>query len=86
YDSGVSVAEMTMIARGQITKNPNGDNVFQVTPSLSFPIVPNQLSQELNSASWITVNGLLFKKTDTGKKQKSPTSLSVTILEIQKKE
>ena len=91
YDSGVSVAEMTVTARGKIVKDPSGDLVFQVNPSQSFTIVPNQLSQGLESLAGtqtvITVRGQLYKK-PAGKKKKADLSvpLKLDVLEVQQKE
>jgi hypothetical protein len=90
YDSGVSVAEMSMIARGKIIKNPSGGIAFQMNESQSFTIVQNDLSRQLEnlagSATNVTIKGLLYQKQKDRKKQSLPESLSVTILEIQQKE
>lgn len=90
YDSGVSVAEMSIIAEGQIKKDPAGAISLQVRPSLSFVIDKNDQALELDgiagSGTTVTIRGLLFKKPAGQKKQPIPASLTLTILEIQKKE
>jgi hypothetical protein len=91
YDSGVSVAEMDVIARGKIVKDPSGSLALQIEPNQSFPLAPNDLSKGLESlagsSAIVTVRGQLYKKPD-GKKKKPDTSvpLRLLILEVQKKE
>ena len=90
YDSGVSVAEMSMIARGQIVKNASGGIALQVQTSQSFPISQNELSRQLetmaDSGGYVTIRGLIYQKQKNQKKQTLPTSLTVTVVEIQQKE
>jgi hypothetical protein len=90
YDSGVSVAEMSMIARGQIVKNASGGIALQVQTSQSFPIFQNELSRQLetmaDSGGYVTIRGLIYQKQKSQKKQTLPTSLTVTVVEIQQKE
>lgn len=91
YDSGVTVAEMDMIARGKIVKDSSGSLVLQVEPNRSFGLEHNDLSKELESLAgspaMVTVRGQLYKK-PAGKKKKADTSapLKLLILEVQKKE
>jgi hypothetical protein len=86
YDSGVSVAEMTVIARGRITKTETGF-ALQLETSRSFPIVQNDLSKKLESLAGsdteVTFKGLLFQKQKDHKKKQTPAVLSLTITEIQ---
>jgi len=90
YDSGVSVAELDMIARGKIVKDSAGGLALQVTPSQSFVIAPNELSNELqqlaDSATFVTIRGQLYKKPEGKKKPDTSASLKLVILEVQKKE
>jgi hypothetical protein len=90
YDSGVSVAELDMIARGKIVKDSAGGLALQVTPSQSFVIAPNELSNELqqlaDSATFVTIRGQLYKKPEGKKKPDTSASLKLGILEVQKKE
>jgi hypothetical protein len=90
YDSGVTVAEMDVTARGKIVKDSSGSLALQVEPNRSFAFAPNQLSKELeplaDSQTVVTVRGQLYKKT-TGKKKADPSiALKLLILEVQKKE
>lgn len=47
YDSGVSVAEMDVTARGKIVKDASGSFALQVNPNRSYQFVQNELSQGL---------------------------------------
>jgi hypothetical protein len=90
YDSGVSVAEMDITARGKITKDSSGTISLQVKPNQAFPIVPNELSQTLEALAGadaeVTVRGRLFQK-PPGKKKAEPTlPLKLTILEVRRQE
>lgn len=90
YDSGVSVAEMDMTARGKIVKDSSSNLSLQVEPNRAFALVPNELSKSLetlvDSQTAVTVRGQLFKK-PAGKKKADPAvALKLLILEVQKKE
>lgn len=90
YDSGVSVAEMDMIARGRIVKDESGSFAFQVEPNRTFPLLPNNLSKDLESlagtSTLVTLRGELYKKPAAKKKMEAPGPLKVLVLEVQKKE
>ena len=92
YDSGVSVAEMDVIARGKVVKDGSGGLALDVAPNQSFSIEPNDVSKDLGSfagqSTAITVRGQLYKKPSGKKKQKPDVSapLKLFILEVQKKE
>ena len=92
YDSGVSVAEMDIIARGKIKKDSSGNLVLNVNSNQSFSLAANELQKELeplaDSATTVTVRGQLYKKPEGKKKPKPDTSapLKLFILEIQRKE
>ena len=90
YDSGVSVAELDMIARGKIVKDSSGNLALQVERNQSFVLAQNELLKGLeplaDSPTLVTVRGQLFKK-PTGKKKKDASApLKLLILEVQKKE
>ena len=90
YDSGVSVAEMDMTARGKIVKDSSGDLALQVQLNQSFVLSPNELSKGLEplagTATTVAVRGQLYTK-PTGKTKTAPSaSLKLLILEVQKKE
>ena len=91
YDSGVSVAEMDVTARGKIVKDSSSNLALQVEPNRSFALVPNELSKGLDSLvdtqTTATVRGQLYKK-PAGKKQKIDTTapLKLLVLEVEKKE
>ena len=89
YDSGVSVAELDVTARGKIVKDDSGNLALQVAPNQSFAITPNDLSKTLEplagSPTAVTIRGQLYKK--AGKKKPDLTApLKLLVLEVQKKE
>jgi copper chaperone CopZ len=90
YDSGVTVAEMSMTARGKIVKDSSGNLVLQVEPNQGFMISPNELSKGLeplaDSQTVVTVRGQLYKKPAGKKKADASVPLNLLILEVQKKE
>jgi len=90
YDSGVSVAELDMTARGKIVKDSSGSLAIQVAPNRSFVLAPNELSKELepfvDSPTQVTVRGQLYKKPAGKKKGDTSAPLKLLILEVQKKE
>jgi hypothetical protein len=90
YDSGVSVAELDIIAQGKIVKDSSDNLALQVKPSQSFVIAPNELSKGLEplagSATLVTVRGQLYKKPVGKKKADTTVLLKLVILEVQKKE
>ena len=90
YDSGVSVAEMDITARGKIVKDASSSLALQVEPNRSFAIVPNDLSKGLETlagtATEVTIRGQVYKK-PAGKKKAAPLPpLRLLILEVQSKE
>jgi hypothetical protein len=90
YDSGVTAAEMDVIARGKIVKGTSGDLALQVEPNRSFTFEPNELSKSLESLAgtqtFVTVRGQLYKKPAGKKKADFCAPLKLLILEVQKKE
>jgi len=90
YDSGVSVAEMDVIARGKIVKDSSGALALQLEPNQAFQLAPNDLSSGLESLAGsptiVTVRGQLYKKPAGKKKADTSAPLKLLILEVQKKE
>jgi hypothetical protein len=90
YDSGVTAAEMEVIARGKIVKDSSGNFALQVEPNRSFAITPNDLSKGLEALAdiqtTVTVRGQLYKKPPGKKKADPSVPLKLLILEVQKKE
>jgi hypothetical protein len=91
YDSGVSVAELDMTARGKVVKDSSGNLLLEIEPNQFFIVVPNESSKVLeplaNSSTQVTVRGQLYKKSGKGKnKADASVPLKLLILEIQKKE
>jgi hypothetical protein len=90
YDSGVSVAEMDITARGKIVKDASSSLALLVAPNRSFAIVPNDLSKGLETlagtATEVTIRGQVYKKPEGKKKAAPPPPLRLVILEVQSKE
>ena len=90
YDSGVTAAEMDLIARGKIVKDSSGRLALQIEPNRSFAFAPNELSKGLESLAgtqtMVTVRGQLYKKPAGKKKPDLSAPLTLLILEVQKKE
>jgi len=90
YDSGVTVAEMDVTARGKITKDSLGNFALQVSPSQSFAIASNDLIKTLeplaDSPAVVTIRGELYRKPAGKKKTAASAPLKLLILEVQKKE
>jgi hypothetical protein len=90
YDSGVSVAEMQVTARGKIVKDADGNLALQVSPSQSFAIAPNDLLKTIeplaDSRAVVTLRGELYRKPVGKKKAAASAPLKLLILEVQKKE
>ncbi len=86
YDSGVSVAELDMTARGKIVKDASGNLALQVEPNQSFTLTSNELSKALeplaNSATQVTVRGQLYKKPDGKGKKKADISAPLKFLVV----
>ena len=90
YDSGVTVAEMDVTARGKIVKDADGNLALQVSPSQSFAIAPNNLLKTVeslaDSPAVVTLRGELYRKPAGKKKAAASAPLKLLILEVQKKE
>jgi hypothetical protein len=90
YDSGVTVAEMDVIARGKIVKDVSGNLALQVSPNRSFAIAPNDLLKSVeslaSSPAIVTIRGELYRKPAAKKKVAASAPLKLLILEVQKKE
>jgi hypothetical protein len=92
HDSGVTAAQLDIVARGKIVKDPSGNLSLSVNPKQSFPLAPNELARDLeplaNSQTMVTVRGQLYKKPPGQKKPKidATVPLKLWALEIQQKE
>jgi hypothetical protein len=90
YDSGVSVAEMDLTARGKIVKDAAGNFALKVSPNQSFAIAPNDLLKSVeplaDSPAVVTISGELYRKPVGKKKADASEPLKLLILEVQKKE
>jgi copper chaperone CopZ len=89
YDSGVTVAEMNITARGRIVKDSSGNFIFSVA-NQSFAIAPNDLLKRLgplvNSPTIVTVYGELYRKPAGEQNTYASAPLKLLILDVQKKE
>ena len=86
YDSGVSVAEMTIIASGLVAKDPAKGLVFEISNTQTFEVRPNDISQklkdEIGSGKTLKVRGLLYRKPKGKAGRKPPFSMPLEILEV----
>jgi hypothetical protein len=86
YDSGVSVAEMTIIASGELLNDPAKGLVFKVSDSEMFAVKPSDISQKLQdqigSGKPLKLRGLLYTKTKGKTERRPPTSMSLEILKV----
>jgi hypothetical protein len=90
YDSGVTVAEMDVTARGKIVKDADGNLALQLSPSQSFAVAPNDLLKTVEplagSPTIVTLRGELYRKPAGKKKAAASAPLRLLVLEVQKKE
>jgi copper chaperone CopZ len=90
YDSGVTVAEMDLVARGKIVKDAAGNFALLVSPNQSFAIASNDLLKAVeplaDSPAVVTIRGELYRKPAGKKKAVASAPLKLLILEVQKKE
>jgi len=86
YDSGVSVAEMAIVASGELMNDPTRGLVFKITNSEVFTVRPNDVSQKLKdqigSGKSLKLRGLLYRKTNQKAGRKPPASMPLEILEV----
>jgi hypothetical protein len=86
YDSGVSVAEMSIIASGELLNDPARGLVFKITNNETFTVKPNGISEGLKdgvgSGRTVKVRGLLYRKTKKNAERKPPASMPLEILEV----
>jgi hypothetical protein len=90
YDSGVTVAEMDVTARGKIVKDSSGNFALKVSPNQSFAIAPNDLVKTVeplaDTPAVVTVRCELYRKPAGKKKAATSAPLKLLILEVQRKE
>jgi hypothetical protein len=90
FESGVSVAELDVIARGKVIKDTSGSLELEVGPKQSFALDSNDLSKGLEllvgTPTEVTVRGQLYKKPAGKRKAQSSAPLKLLILELPKKE
>ena len=86
YDSGVSVAEMTIIASGQLLNDPARGLVFKISNTEVFAVKPNDVSQKLKdqieSGKTLKLRGLLYRKMNAKTGRKPPASMPLEVLEV----
>lgn len=87
YDSGVSVAEMTVTARGELIRDPAGGWRFKVNARQAFEVVPQTVPESLKKSAAagapVRLRGRLFKKpSGRAKKPKSPPPLRMEVLDV----
>jgi hypothetical protein len=90
YDSGVTVREMDITARGKIVKDTSGSLALRVSPNQSLAIAPNDFLKTVeplaDSLAVLTIRGELYRKPVGKDKAAASAPLKLLILEVQKKE
>lgn len=86
YDSGVSVAEMTITASGELLKDPTKGVEFKIRNNDVFEVKSNavseKLSDQIGSGKTVKLRGLLYKKPPGKGKKQIPATLPLEIMEI----
>jgi hypothetical protein len=86
YDSGVSVAQMTVTATGELQRDPVKGLVFQINNRVSFEVKPNELSEKLKdqagSGKPLSIRGAVYRKPPGKTKRRLPASFPLEILEV----
>jgi hypothetical protein len=86
YDSGVSLVEMTMVAEGNLVKDPAQGLILVVAPNQSFPIDAGEFVERVNalaqSGARAKFRGRLFKKPPGKQKSKVFAPLRFEVLEV----
>lgn len=89
YDSGVTVAEMTATASGQLVNDPAQGLLFQISGDQVFEVSPNEMSEKIKGPKGqsvpATLRARLYKKPPRKQQPKAPSPLRVEILEILRK-
>jgi len=90
FDSGVTVAEMTMTAKGRVEKDGAGGLLFRVLGPQTFPIAPGPKSKELeslaDSGQEVRLRGRLYQKPTGKSKAKPKAPLPFELLEVNPRE
>jgi hypothetical protein len=86
FDSGVTVVEMDLTARGPLVQESSGGLALQVEANRFFGITPNELSKGLeplmNKQTVLTVRGRVYQKPVTKGKANVLPPLRLLILEV----
>ena len=85
YDSGVTLAEMKITARGSLKHDPQAGRLFVISPGQSFAILPNEEAAKLeNNPGPQTLTGILYRKPKGKDKTKELTNLRMEIIGVEK--
>ena len=86
YDSGVSVAEMAIVASGQLLNDPARGPVLRVGDSEEFEVKSNEVAQitasQVGFGKTLRIRGLLYRKAKGKSLRRPPTSMPLEILEV----
>jgi len=86
FDSGVTLAEMKMTARGTLVPDGPKGVRFQITPGQTFAVVPNAAAERLQgSAGPVVLTGVLYRKPKGKEKRKELSEVQMEILNEEKK-
>ena len=85
YDSGVTLAEMKITARGRLKKDPEKGWLFEVSSAQSFPVVPNEVVRSLEEKpDAVVLTGVLYRKPKGKAKPKEMPPLQLEVLSVEK--
>jgi hypothetical protein len=81
YDSGVTLAEMRITARGRLREEPGKGWVFEISPTKVYPVTPNEQLKPLQTAPEpVTLTGILYRKPAKKLKKNEPPVFRLEIL------
>lgn len=85
FDSGVTLAEMKITARGSLRNDPQKGWLFVLSPAQSFPIVANEAAKTLESRPGpVVLTGILYRKPKGKDKRKELLDVRIEIVAQEK--
>ena len=85
YDSGVSLAEMQITAKGRVRNDAGKGWTFDISPTQAYLVAPNQQLESVeNSREPVTLTGILYRKPARKPKKNEPPVFRLEILTVVK--
>jgi len=85
FDSGVTLAEMQIIANGRLINDPAKGWIFQISPNQSYPVAQSgalELQSLEGNSGPITLTGILYRKPAKKPKKGEPPEFRLEILSV----